>query len=227
MYLLIILIGLGLLYANRNRLALLGSAFAQVVAGLCLALALGVLLGTVAGTGSAAQAGLSALFTLILAFPSVWLLGRLAPAPATALPAATDRRRFWQRANPAQLPGAAAWDALGRAATDQAARIAVARRSAARLLAASASPNPPADPGELASVIRKHVPAAIDSALAEAASQQGATRTATLETLVDTLEDIAAEAERLIASRSDSREGNREVALLRRRLEAMGRPRGL
>jgi hypothetical protein len=221
MYLLILLLGAVLLYANRHRLAMLGSAFAQVVAGMCLALALGVLLGTLAGKSSASEAGYSALFTLILAFPSVWLLGRLGPAPSA--PPAPDRRRFWQRTAPGQLPGPMAWEALQRAAPEQSARISVARRSASRLLAASASPNPPPDPGELTNLIRKHVPPAIDSALAEAATQQGAARLQTLETLVETLEDIAAEAERLMASRSGSREGNRDVALLRRRLQAMER----
>jgi hypothetical protein len=220
MYVLILLAAAALLYANRHRLALLGSAFAQVIAGLCLALALGVLLGSLAGASSASEAGYSALFTLILAFPSVWLLGRFAPAPTIPSP---SRRRFWQRANPAALPGPEAWDALLRSAPDHAARITVARRSASRLLAASASPNPPPDPGELTSLIRKHVPPAISSALAEAATEQGPARAQTLETLVDTLEDIAAEAERLIASRSSTRDGNHDVALLRRRLQNMDR----
>jgi hypothetical protein len=230
MYVLILLLGAALLYANRHRLLMLGSAFAQVVAGMCLALALGVLFGTMAGKSSATEAGYAALFTLILAFPCVWLLGRLGPAPPAPAPpaaAAPDRRRFWQRAAPGQLPGQlpgqTAWETLQRAAPEQSARISVARRSASRLLAASAGPNPPPDPGELASLIKKHVPPAIDSALAEAATQQGAARLQTLETLVETLEDIAAEAERLMASRSGSREGNRDVALLRRRLQAMER----
>jgi len=225
MYIFIALLGVILIVANRNRLSMLGTAFAQVVAGLCLALAIGLTLGTVVGESSAAEAGYTAIFTLLLAFPSVWLLGRIGPAPrGVDLPEDAPRRRlFWQRASPAELPGHDAWTALARATPDQSARIAVARRSATRLLRAAASPNPPEDPGEMVNLIRKHVSPAIRSALAEAASQTGPARTATLETLVDTLEDLAAEAERVLASRSRTSDGNREVAVLRRRLEAMER----
>ena len=180
-------------------------------------LVLGILLGNLVGDSSAGEAGYAAIFTLLLSFPSVWLMGRL----GTARPrAAEDRPAHRAKAALPDLAGAASWDGLARATPAHAARIAVARRSAARLLAAMDRPNAPDDPAELANLIRKHVPRAIDSTLAEAAGQGAATRDAALETLVETLEGIAAEAERLLSRRAAN--AVPEVAIIRRRLDAMG-----
>jgi hypothetical protein len=207
---------LAVIIFNRRFLSMLGEAVAQVMAGLCLALVLGLLLGNLAGDSSAGEAGYAAIFTLLLSFPSVWLMGRIGGGrPAVA----EDRPARRAKALP-DLPGAASWDGLAKAAPGHAARIAVARRSAARLVKAMAGANAPDDPAELANLIAKHVPRAIDSTLAEAGSQSEVAREAGLETLVETLEDIAAEAERLLSRRTAA--GVPEVAIIRRRLEAMG-----
>jgi|GEM_PF-4820177 len=224
MFFFIAILGLALIIFNRRWLSLLGEAMAQVFAGLCLALVAGVLLGNALGESSAGDAGYSALFTLLLAFPSVWLMGRLGTTPQH--PALIETPRAKSRAKPAlakpDLPGAPQWDALAQNAPGHAARIAVARRSAARLCAAAASPTPPEDPAEVANLIKKHVPQAIESTLTNTATQDSTARAAALETLIDTLEDIAAEAERLLGRRHA--QGIPEVALLRRRLEASSTP---
>jgi hypothetical protein len=220
MFFFLAIVLLALIIFNRRYLTMLGEAVAQVMAGLCLALVMGILLGNLVGDSSAGEAGYAAIFMLLLSFPSVWLMGRLGALKPRAVDDRPARRAA--RASPAlpDLPGAASWEALAGIAPAHAARIAVARRSAARLVGAMAGPNAPADPAELANLIRKHVPGAIDSTLAGSAGQSAAARNAAIETLVETLEDIAAEAERLLSRRQA--QGIPEVAIIRRRLEAMG-----
>lgn len=219
MFFFLAIVLLALIIFNRRYLTMLGEAVAQVMAGLCLALVMGILLGNLVGDSSAGEAGYAAIFMLLLSFPSVWLMGRLGALKPRAVDDRPARRAAASPALP-DLPGAASWEALAGIAPAHAARIAVARRSAARLVGAMAGPNAPADPAELANLIRKHVPGAIDSTLAEASGQSQATRNAAIETLVETLEDIAAEAERLLSRRQA--QGIPEVAIIRRRLEAMG-----
>ena len=220
MFFLFAILGLALIIYNRRWLSMLGEAVAQVIAGLCLALVLGLLLGNLVGESGAGEAGYAAIFTLLLSFPGVWLMGRIGAKHDARSEIGARRTRQSSPALP-DLPGASSWTALADAAPGHAARIAVARRSAARLLAAMSGPTPPADPAELANLIRKHVPRAIESTLADAPGQEVAARNAAVETLVETLEDIAAEAERLQASRQSR--GVAEVSIIRRRLDDMGR----
>ena len=111
------------------------------------------------------------------------------------------------------------WAALLEIAGGSTLRITLARRSCERLLAAAASGKTFDDPHELVNFVRKRVPEAIASCLRDIGEASGEVRLASIEDLVEVLEETAAEAEKLLARRVSS--GNFDLAVMRQRLRAM------